>query len=408
MKMRKVRLGLFAAFLVLTGLATAKADDRLTLVFVGDTGTNASGAPVSEKGGYKAGQLLSVGKALAGIKPWLKGDLIFANLESVVTTDDSIPPRNKMFVFRMHPAGARALARAGFNVFSTANNHAMDFGGRGAADTLTNMEKLHGDGLRAWPGLGRNRAKALEPQRFSLDGAPVAISAFGLGGGGLPAAKGEAGTLRGQRDFKALVTRLRTTEADLRILSVHYGQEFAPHAANSEVAQFREAMAETGGVSVIVGHHQHVARAMEIFGQHLILYGLGNFMHFGTQNMGHFDICRDFGLLARVGLRRMSDGKLKIETVEAVPLTGMHRQTRAMTGEAARRRLDVLNYLGSHLDAKGNEARALRFARQANGSGLWCAADATDTRCRNWVEPPLADGYEGTQIAVACARNVRR
>ena len=405
---RKVSLGLIALFLALAAAASAKAEERLTLVFVGDTGTNASGAPVSAKGGYKAGELLSVSRALSRISPWLKGDVTFANLESVVTTSNALPPRSKMFTFRMHPAGARALIDAGVNVFSTANNHAMDFGGRGAGETLKDMESLKARGLLAWPGLGRTEAEALTPQEFEVKNMRVAVSAFGLGGGGLPARPGEAGTLRGDRNFDKLVSRLEATDADLRILSVHYGQEFAPRVVSADVARFREALASTDGVSVVVGHHPHVARGVELSGQHLILYGMGNFMHFGTQNMAHFDICRDFGLLARVGLLRNDDGAMKIETVEAVPLTMMHRQTRPMTGEAARLRLDVLNYLGHLLDLRKGTANGLRFAQQPDGSGLWCAAGASDARCKGWREPSLADGAQGAQIAAACARNVHR
>ena len=407
-ELRKISLGLFAVALVLGAAGRAKAEERLTLVFVGDTGTNASGAPVSAKGGYKAGQLRSVDRALLRVTPWLKSDVTFANLESVVTTSNALPPRAKMFTFRMHPAGARALVDAGVNVFSTANNHAMDFGGRGAGETLKNMESLKAHGLYAAPGLGRTEVEALTPQTFEVKDIRVAISAFGLGGGGLPAKPGEAGTLRGDTGLKRLVSRLEATDADLRILSVHYGREFAPRVMPADVVRFREALASTDGVSVIVGHHPHVARGVELSGQHLILYGMGNFMHFGTQNMAHFDICRDFGLLARVGLLRGGDGAMKIETVEAVPLTMMHRQTRPMTGKAAALRLDVLNYLGHLLDAEKGPARGLRFAQQADGSGLWCAAGATDVRCAGWKMPSLSTGNEATQIAAACARNVHR
>ena len=132
---QSVRLGIILGCLLLTlatGFAPARADERLSLVFVGDTGLNASGARVSAEGGIKSGRVLSVDEALAEIDPLLKGDMVFANLETVVTDNNNIAPHDKMFVFRMHPAGARALLRAGINVFSTANNHAMDFGTAGA------------------------------------------------------------------------------------------------------------------------------------------------------------------------------------------------------------------------------------------------------------------------------------
>lgn len=384
------------------------SDERVTFVFVGDTGTNASGAPVSPNGGYKAGALRPIAPALQDIAPWLKGDVVFANLESVVTDSNKIAARDKMFVFCMHPEGLRALMRVGINTVSLANNHAMDFGARGAGETLNHVSAMASEGLRAWPGLGRIRDEAIAPQRFRVKEMDIAISAFGIGGGGLPAAKGQAGMARGDKDFAALVERLEKTKVDMRILSVHYGPEFAPIASSGDIARLRHAAALPGAPSIIVGHHAHVARGMEITDDHLVLYGLGNFMHFGTQNMGRFDICRDFGLLVKVGVIHKANGTSQIETVEAVPLTGMHVATKPMTGDAARTRLAVLNHLGARLDNEKDNTRGLRFADQPDGSGLWCNKGATDRRCKGWSEPALPSGVLAQTVKAACNKTVRR
>lgn len=132
----------FVAFWLLAFLLIAlpvHADDRLTVVLVGDTGLNAGGAPVDARGGWKGGRLVTAAEALAGVGPWLRGDVVFANLESVVTDRNEIQARDKMFVFRMHPEGVRGLAAAGINVFSLANNHALDYGTRGAGETLAHV-----------------------------------------------------------------------------------------------------------------------------------------------------------------------------------------------------------------------------------------------------------------------------
>lgn len=397
-------IGIFCAGLAMSA-GNLRADEHLSLVFVGDTGLNASGARVSSEGGYKAGYLLSVDGSLEPMRPWLKADLVFANLETVVTDNNMIASRDKMFVFRMHPAGARALVSAGINVFSTANNHAMDFGIAGAGETLKNMEALRGQGLLAWPGIGRSEREALMPQLFSVGDTKIAISAFGIGGGGLPAREGNAGSLRGEENFKQLTDELAQAPADLRILSVHYGMEFAPVVTTTEAARFENL---PDGIDIVVGHHAHVARGAAITDGRLILYGLGNFLHFGTQNMARFDICRDFGLLAKVGMMRATDGSMSLETVEAVPLTNMHKQTRPMAGDAAKLRIAVLNYLGARLDDKARGTQGLHFATQPDGTGLWCAKGAVDPRCEGWILPPPTTGKADEAIKSACARNVRR
>lgn len=394
-QMRKQRI-IAAALCALLIAGGARAEDRLTVVLVGDTGFNGPSAAVSPQGGFKRGKLVSVEEAVAKIAPHLKGDVVFANLETVVTERNDIPAREKMFVFRTHPAHVRGLAAAGINVFSAANNHAMDFGGRGAGETQRALQAM--PEILAAPGLGATREEAMQPEVFEARGARIAVSAIGNAGGGLPASEGEAGMLREDRDFEAVTARLAAEAADIRILSVHYGPEFEPKAGEADKARFRAALPH--GAAIIAGHHNHVARGIELDGDKLILYGLGNFLHLGTQDMRRFDICRDFGLLAKVGLVK-GDGGYRVETVEAVPLTKMHIAPEPMTGDAGRLTVEVLNHLGAKLGKKG-----LRFAPQTDGSGLWCTANASDTRCAGWQAPGVS--AREAEIAAACGKNVRR
>jgi poly-gamma-glutamate synthesis protein (capsule biosynthesis protein) len=374
----------------------AHAQQRLTVVLMGDTGFNGPSARVSETGGFKRGELVAVEDAMAKIAPVIRGDVVLANLETVVTDRNDIPLRDRMFVFRTHPAHVRALVRHGVDVLPLANNHAMDLGGAGAGETLRHMEAMAG--LRGWPGLGRTREEAMRPHVFVARGAKVAVSAVGNAGGGLPAAEGEAGMLREDRDFAAVAARLAGEPADIRILSVHYGPEFAPLTEMATQARFREV--QGGGLTIIAGHHHHVARGVELVDGKLIAYGLGNFLHLGTQDMRRFDICRDYGLVVKAGLLRSRDG-YEVETVEVVPITKMHIAPEPMTGEAARLRVGVMNYLGSQLGEGG-----LHFAPQADGSGLWCSEGAMDVRCAGWQKPEASP--REAEIAAACGKDVRR
>lgn len=386
---------LLPALLVLAALP-AQAQQRLSVVLMGDTGFNGPGARVSEAGGFKRGELVVVEDAMAKIAPVIQGDVALANLETVVTDRNDIPLRDKMFVFRTHPAHVRALVRHGIDVLPLANNHAMDLGGAGAGETMRHMEGMAG--VRAFPGLGRTREEAMRPHVLVVRGAKVAVSAVGNAGGGLPAREGEAGMLREDRDFAAVAARLAGEGADIRILSVHYGPEFAPLTEKATQARFREA--ESAGLTIIAGHHHHVARGIEISGGKLIVYGLGNFLHLGTQDMRRFDICRDYGLVVKAGLMRGQRG-YRVETVEAIPITKMHIAPEPMTGEAGRLRVEVMNYLGARLGDGG-----LRFAPQADGSGLWCAADATDARCAGWQGPEFSP--REAEIVAACGKDIRR
>jgi poly-gamma-glutamate synthesis protein (capsule biosynthesis protein) len=383
----------------------AKAQgESLTVVLLGDTGLNMSRAPVSAEGGYKFDRVIAADEALTHVRPLLSGDIVFANLETAVTDRNDLAPREKPFVFRTHPNAVRAFVGAGVNAVSLANNHTLDYGLKGGGETLKHVSALSSAGLLAWPGLGRTRDDALKPHQFPRGNAKVAFSAIGIGGKGfsLPAPVGSAGMAILDEDYDTAVRRLHDAPADVRLLSVHYGRELASFPDPVEVAQFRDDAAAADGVSIVAGHHAHVAKGVALSRRHLVAYGLGNFLHFGMRDMSGLGICRDFGLALRVTLIRDGDGAFEIDVVEAVPLTDMHVQTRIMTGDPAALRLDVINYLGAALDDEKSGTRGLRFALQADGTGAWCRAGSVDVRCAGWTEPPLAAGARLSEITRAC------
>lgn len=405
---RKRRL---AALLAATALATPAAADereRLTVVLVGDTGLNMSGAPTSSLGGFKFDRVINADEAMRRIRGMIAGDVVFGNLETAVMDRNDLPARVKQFVFRTHPAAVKSFVQAGFNVFSLANNHALDYGPRGAGETLRHVSALEAEGLAAWPGLAETREAALEPHVFNRNGARIAVTAIGIGGGGLPAPPGSAGMLRIEDDGAAAIAALHNVKADLRILSAHQGAELSPFPDDEEFSRLRSLAPADGGATIAAGHHAHVAKGVELRGNRLIAYGLGNFLHFGMRNMAALDICRDFGLMLRVTLSRASGDAFSIESVEALPLTDMHVQTRVLDPADAAMRVDVLNYLSAAFDDPVVGARGLRFAPQADGRGLWCAETATSDLCREWRAPPLASDARLEEIKVACGRTVRR
>ena len=99
-----------------------------------------------------------------------------------MTSTNSLSAVGKAFNFRMHPNGVAHLIKAGFNVISTANNHAIDYGARGMRHTLKHMAELKPKGLVASHGIAATREAMFEPARFEKKGASFAFSALGIGG----------------------------------------------------------------------------------------------------------------------------------------------------------------------------------------------------------------------------------
>ncbi|NOT42792.1 MAG: CapA family protein [Alphaproteobacteria bacterium] len=385
----------------------ADGETQITVVLAGDTGLNGSFQPVYASHGTKHGMRLAWGDATALIAREINGDLNFANLETVVTDRNDLTPNLKLFGFRTHPSGVKHLMQIGFNVFSTANNHSMDFGLDGARDTL---KALNGIGV-AHVGLGENRTAARTPRLMILKGRSFAFGAAGIIGSGYGApAEGEerVGHLSASdRDLGEATGALAATAADYRVLSVHYGAEFEVNVSARDRARLTAALAQ--GADLIAGHHHHVVNAVEMIGGKPVFYGLGNFLHWGTQDMSRFDMCRDYGLVARVHLAAVPGERLTVRAIEALPVTQMHKTPRLMSGEEGAARIHALNHLASKLGPTG-----VRFAPQSDGTGLHCVPGAErltgpiGARCaaKPAITAPTPD--LATKIAAACSKKVMR
>jgi len=412
------------------GLPPAKAiakpahSDTLTLVLVGDVGLNRSGTAVDPRGVLEGPQPTPWSDLSVKVAKLINGDLNFMNLETVVTDRNDLAVTDKgqatPFGFRSHPAGVKFLTDLGFNLVSAANNHAYDFGVAGARDTVRNLATLAAEGRLRFSGIGLNREEASRPVELALPAGHVAFSAIGIVTNNINAHRATAdkpGTMayRIDEDWREVRRRLNATHADYRILSIHYGEEKDVRADGRQLTEYRDA-ADHDGVDLIVGHHAHVVRGVEVRHGVPIFYGLGNFMLRGARDMGAepaFAGCRDYGLLARVHLRRLAPGgRLALRAIEIVPIRDMHRQPAAFAdAEQARHRVDVVNVLSGRLDdasapASGNAL----FATRADGSGLYCVdgaasdPDAVGQLCRGWTAPALPPAAEQAEIMHACTR----
>jgi hypothetical protein len=402
-----------AAWVAAAWSATAEPLREFSVVMVGDTGFNASMERVEQDAGRKLGERITFSEATAGVDALIDGDINFANLETIVTDRNDLDAVPKAFNFRMHPTGFRHLLARGFNVFSTANNHTMDYGPRGAEETLRHLADMPADRLLAWPGAGLGRraassahvvswddgrfrrfdpvrdvAPSLIPAAFEIERgvAPerrtpeltVAISAVGIGGQSFPPGEVRAGQLSypDGGDFVETLDRLRATLADFRILSVHYGIENRTLTDENTVQRFRRQAILSGAADMIVGHHHHVVNGIEIANGQPIFYGLGNFVHFGTRDLAGRGVCRDYGLMAKAHFSVDGDRRVTLQAIEAIALTGTHKRVRPMAAAEGKRRMDVLNTLAAQFDRPQERARGVRFQARADGTGLYCGQGA--------------------------------
>ncbi len=209
----------------------------------------------------------------------LAGDVVLGNLEGALTsrgTSKCASDSPHCFAFHAPPAYARLLHRAGFTVLNLANNHALDYGAAGQADTVA--------AVRAAGMLTTGRPG--EIAYAIVRGTRVAIVGF--------APYPWAQSLLKFSAAQALVRRADAW-ADLVVVTMHAGAEGATHQhvrprtewflgenRGNSVAFARAVV--RAGADLVVGHGPHVLRGMEWYRGRLIAYSLGNFVGYGTVN----------------------------------------------------------------------------------------------------------------------------
>ncbi|MDM7923572.1 MAG: CapA family protein [Pyrinomonadaceae bacterium] len=182
----------------------------------------------------------------------------------------------RCFAFRMPTRYAKHLVAAGFDVLSLANNHSLDFGLQGIADTRKALETagiMHAGSDRL-----KHSTTVLE-----VKGKRVAFVAFAHN-----TVVPNVNDLAAARQFVVNADKA----ADIVVVSFHGGAEgsAAQIVPNRTELYFGERrgnlplFARTvidAGADLVLGHGPHVLRGMEVYKGRLVAYSLGNFATYG-------------------------------------------------------------------------------------------------------------------------------
>lgn len=203
-------------------------------------------------------------------------DVLFGNLESPIAPAGHVYERTGSW-FSAPAVAADALAEAGFDVVSTANNHTWDAGAAGIRETIRQLDRA---GV-AHAGTGDVLDAAQRPAVLERRGWRLAVFAATLTFNPAP----DFAAHRGSRFIawadstwlNPAIRRLRQSGAvDLVVVSIHGGREYAeqPDPAMRELC--RDAV--TAGADLCLGHHPHVLQPVEWFHGKPIVFSMGNFI----------------------------------------------------------------------------------------------------------------------------------
>ncbi|MEV4658726.1 CapA family protein [Micromonospora sp. NPDC049301] len=260
-------------------------------------------------------------------------DLAMVNLETAVTTRGA--PEPKEFHFRAPASAYDAVKAAGIDVVSIANNHALDYGRTGLADTV---DAARAAGMPA-VGAGADAAAAYTPWFTEIRGTRIAVLGFSQISelwSEWRATDTRAGIAM-TRDLPRATAAVRAArrQASVVVVYVHWGTE-GDACPPAEARAFADEMAEAGA-TIIVGTHAHLLLGDGWIGNTFVQYGLGNFLWWRDDAYSN-----DTGVL-RVTL----DGSATSKT-ELVPATISRRTGRPELAAAADAAQIRREYAGLH------------------------------------------------------------
>jgi poly-gamma-glutamate synthesis protein (capsule biosynthesis protein) len=233
--------------------------------------------------GRRVGAATTAAAALAPLNERLKSaDLTVGNLESTLSDDGK--PRQAGDSFAASPDVLPALASAGFDVLSLANNHTGDYGPRAFAATVHAFDAspIHRVGA------GLDDEEAWRPVGIDVNGVQFGFVAFNAIGESPRATTDRAGVAEvrmeprtgplNRDDLQRLTSTISdlARQVDVVIVMPHWGTQYTNVAVRDQ-RRVAAAMVRAGA-DVVVGSHPHVVQGIELFGGHVVLNSLGNFV----------------------------------------------------------------------------------------------------------------------------------
>jgi poly-gamma-glutamate capsule biosynthesis protein CapA/YwtB (metallophosphatase superfamily) len=201
-------------------------------------------------------------------------DFTAVNLETAVTSGGT--PQPKTYHFRTVPAAFTALRDAGVDLVTMANNHVLDYGQAGLADTLA-AAKAAGF---PYVGIGTDAAAAWAPYVTTIRGTRIAVigvsqvAELASSWAATPTRPGEANAIDLGRTLAAVRAARRL--APTVIVFMHWGTEGEACPDPGQLSLARQLAA--AGASIIVGAHAHMLQGSGWLGRTFVAYGMGNFL----------------------------------------------------------------------------------------------------------------------------------
>jgi len=234
------------------------------------------------------------------VKVLREADIAFAQLETPYSDKGSAGSSGPRGAVPHDVRNYPALPYVGLDVISLASNHTFDWGQDALLDCAKRLRK---DGI-APVGAGKDIDEAREPAILERKGTRVAFLGYcSVAPSGYYAAPGKVGiapmraithyepfeedqpgtpciikTYPVEEDLQDLIADIEKvrSKADIVAVSFHWGLHFQ----RATIADYQPIVAHAAidaGADIIIGHHPHILKGIEVYKGKVILYSLGNF-----------------------------------------------------------------------------------------------------------------------------------
>lgn len=254
------------------------------------------------------------------IKDYVKdSDLAITNYE---TTSDPNREYSGYPAFNTPASYLKNIKEAGFDVVTTANNHALDTDEEGVQTTI---EAIKEAGLDFVGTKSKDSDKILYKE---INGIKVAILAYTYGANGkedLLDVRDEVSSLNylKEENVKSDIEEAKKNSCDFIIVYPHWGIEYESYPTD-ETIKLAHKMVDWGA-DLVIGNHPHVVQPVEVYKSEdgregIIAYALGNFISKQSLEVSG-DIRVEQALSIEVTLEKdKKTGKKKLSDMKLHPL----------------------------------------------------------------------------------------
>jgi poly-gamma-glutamate synthesis protein (capsule biosynthesis protein) len=211
-------------------------------------------------------------------------DVRIVNLETSITTRDEWQ-RGKGIHYRMHPANVSCLTSASIDCCVLANNHVLDWGYAGLAETLETLRRVK----IGTSGAGRDSTEATAPAMLPVaNKGRVLVFSFGTASSGIPADWAAGAGTPGvsllpdlsEATLQHIAAQVKAIKqpGDVVVASIHWGGNWG-YAVPREHVTFAHGLIDQCSVDVVHGHSSHHPLGIEVYRDRPILYGCGDFLN---------------------------------------------------------------------------------------------------------------------------------